>query len=101
MQYVADPRHREYFQLPEETLVYKGGDCDDLAILTATMLQSIGIDASIGLTHNHAFVRAKVPDASIFVKINSHYLYLDPTSKLDFGKVPFKHSEIIRFLSFN
>jgi len=95
--YVSDPIS-QYVQTPAETLLIKGGDCEDKSLELAVMLESIGIDADIGLTSNHAFVRAQLPSAPFWQLINSDYVYLDPSTNLDFGKISFKLEEIVGFL---
>jgi len=47
--YVSDPRGLEYIQPPDETLKIGGGDCDDFAVLLASMYRSVGLDAAVGL----------------------------------------------------
>lgn len=95
IRYINDPAAREYVQLPGETMLSKAGDCDDKSVLLATLLESIGIDADVGITSNHAFVRAKV-DAPFWISRNG-YVYLDPSSSKDFGEVSFRDEEVIRF----
>lgn len=47
MNYVSDPRATaEYVQFPEETKTLKGGDCDDLSVFFASLLESIGIETA-------------------------------------------------------
>jgi TolB-like protein len=43
-------------QFPRETLVRKAGDCDDLAVLYASLVQAMGQDARLVLTPGHIFV---------------------------------------------
>ena len=45
--YVSDPKGNNYFAYAHETLQIKGGDCDDFAILLASMYESVGLDAAI------------------------------------------------------
>jgi hypothetical protein len=45
--YVSDPANSEYFAAASETLVTRAGDCDDIATLTASMLEAVGLDASL------------------------------------------------------
>ncbi len=45
--YVSDPAGHEYFATASETLDTKGGDCDDFAVLLASMYESIGLDAAL------------------------------------------------------
>jgi len=62
MNYVADPRATvEHVQFPSETLKLKGGDCDDLSVCFASLLESIGIQT--------AFVDYKNPDGVSHVNL--------------------------------
>jgi predicted transglutaminase-like cysteine proteinase len=45
--YVSDPRGHDYSAYAHETLQTRGGDCDDFAILLASMYESVGLDAAI------------------------------------------------------
>ena len=45
--YVSDPVNSEYFATASETLVTRAGDCDDIATLTASMLEAVGLDAAL------------------------------------------------------
>lgn len=45
--YVSDPRGHNYFAYAHETLNTGGGDCDDFAILLASLYESVGLDAAI------------------------------------------------------
>lgn len=46
--YVSDPRaSAEYVQYPEETLILKGGDCDDLSVLFSSLFLSVGIETAL------------------------------------------------------
>jgi len=53
--YIADPARTESVQSPFETLDVEGGDCEDLAILTCSLLENIGIKTYLVLTENHAY----------------------------------------------
>lgn len=53
--YYGDPRSNEFVQTPFETLNVLGGDCEDLAILTISLLENIGINTYLGLSKDHAF----------------------------------------------
>jgi len=52
--YISDP-NKEYVQYPAEVLNTKKGDCDDLAILYATMLESVGIESAVIEIPGHLF----------------------------------------------
>jgi len=56
VRYVSDPSGMEYASFPAETLKIKSGDCEDLAILYASLLKSIGIKTNIILIPEHAFI---------------------------------------------
>ncbi|KPK23309.1 MAG: hypothetical protein AMJ70_03845, partial [Dehalococcoidia bacterium SG8_51_3] len=47
IKYVSDPFGFEYMAYPYETLESKAGDCDDYAVLLASMYESSGLDAMI------------------------------------------------------
>jgi len=47
IKYVSDPKGKEYIAYPNETLECGAGDCDDFAVLTATMYETVGLDATI------------------------------------------------------
>jgi hypothetical protein len=42
-----DPAKIDYLQYPYQTLAYKGGDSDDLGVLYAAILESVGLDAAL------------------------------------------------------
>lgn len=63
--YVSDPNDPlgtgiDYIQTPSETLSLKGGDCDDLAVLYASALESVGVDTVLIHIPGHVFVGFKV-----------------------------------------
>ncbi len=97
IKYIPDPE-KQYVQLPSETLISGAGDCEDRAILLATGLEAIGLDADIGLTHNHAFVRVQLPEALWRYKADEDYVYLDPRGENIFGEVNFNTDEIKSFV---
>lgn len=57
IKYVNDPFNKEgdYVQFPTETLTNKAGDCEDNAVLYASLLAAIGMEPVIILTPRHAF----------------------------------------------
>jgi transglutaminase-like putative cysteine protease len=46
----------DYLQFPNQTLEYKAGDCDDLSILYAALLESVGIKSAFITTPGHIYV---------------------------------------------
>ena len=56
IRYVNDAHSSgDYLQFPYETLKNKAGDCDDLAILYASLLESIGLESFLMLVPGHIF----------------------------------------------
>ena len=45
----------DYLQFPKQTLVYKAGDCDDLSILYAALLEAIGIETAFITVPGHIY----------------------------------------------
>jgi len=98
--YVCDPAGREYIQYPEETLESKGGDCDDQAVLLASLLLAVGFRASLIFVPNHVYVAAYVPDAPEDVRTFARkekkdgtnwydWIGMDPTcTGCSFGQLP-------------
>jgi len=46
----------DYLQFPYQTLVYKGGDCDDLSIMYAAVLESVGIKTAFITIPGHIYM---------------------------------------------
>ncbi len=46
--YIDDPHGVEYLGYAHETLGIGGGDCDDIAVLMASLYEAVGLDAAIG-----------------------------------------------------
>jgi hypothetical protein len=56
VQYTTDAHvSGDYVQFPIETLINKGGDCEDNAILFSSLLESIGIESRVILVSGHAY----------------------------------------------
>ena len=77
--YVSE--HDEYIQSPAEMLYTGGGDCDDHAVLLASLVQSIGIPTRFVLTRNHIYVLAYMPDAPRRYRDSDGWIPLDATCK--------------------
>ncbi len=65
--YVPDPKGQEYFSKASRTIANRdkekglfSGDCDDHAIMMAACLESVGADARIVLTKDHAYPELKL-----------------------------------------
>jgi tetratricopeptide (TPR) repeat protein len=46
----------DYLQYPYQTLVYRGGDCDDLSIMFAAVLESVGIRTAFITIPGHIYM---------------------------------------------
>jgi len=67
LSYVVDPKTPfvefskdatlvDYLQFPRQTLSYKAGDCDDLSILFAALLESVGVETAFVTVPGHIFL---------------------------------------------
>ena len=77
--YVSDPRKDEYIASPKETWEVRGGDCDDFAILLASLYEAVDLDASIvevyNQTYGHVFVILHIEqDLNTFLRQYRHLL---------------------------
>jgi hypothetical protein len=89
---------QEYPNYPVETLVDKGGDCEDTAILAAALLQAMGYDAVLirfsPATEGgagHMAVGVAVPGVSgghSYSYDDKTYYYLETTSPWPLGEMP-------------
>lgn len=85
IKYVKDPRYNEmdfdYIQTPKQTLERSAGDCDDQAILLASMLESVGYGSNL------CFVDTEGNDPPVFnhmyvkVTVDNKEYVLDATCK--------------------
>ncbi len=46
----------DFLQFPNQTLSYRGGDCDDISVLYAALLEAVGIESALLTTPGHIFV---------------------------------------------
>ncbi len=46
----------DYLQFPVQTLAYRAGDCDDLSVLYASLLESVGIPTALITIPGHIYV---------------------------------------------
>ena len=67
LSYVVDPKTPfvdfskdatlvDYLQFPRQTLSFKAGDCDDLSILFAALLESVGVETAFVTVPGHIFI---------------------------------------------
>ncbi len=66
LNYVIDPNSAfvdnvgstsvDFLQFPYQTLLYHGGDCDDLSILSCALFESVGIDTALITVPGHIYM---------------------------------------------
>ncbi len=74
--------YEEYPRYPVETLVDNGGDCEDKAILLASLLNSMGYDASLVLSTNHCAVGVRDVGGMAgesYLDNNERYYFIEAT----------------------
>lgn len=76
IQFFRDPKGTETLQTPQKTIEFGYGDCDDMSILLAAMLMSIGIEVRFRIVGKdrpgHIYVEALV---------EAGWLGLDPVAR--------------------
>ncbi|MDG6243572.1 MAG: transglutaminase family protein [Methanolobus sp.] len=106
IQYISDPRGKDLWSPPSDTLAVGAGDCEDYAILLASLIESIGGTSRIYLTDSHAFAAVYIGNnntEAIANAIGEYYgsvpiyyttdeygswLMMDPTSSIYAGGLP-------------
>lgn len=93
-----ETEQKEYPKYPVETLIDKGGDCEDTAILTAALLQAMGYDAVLlrfspategGAGHMAVGVAGTgVSGGYNYSYDDKTYYYLETTSPWPLGDMP-------------
>jgi len=54
--YSQDQLAVDYLQFPRQTLAFRNGDCDDLSVAYAALLEAVGVAAAFITTPGHIFV---------------------------------------------
>lgn len=95
LEYVDDKvgtGYDEYPKFPLETLADQGGDCEDSAILLASLLRELGYGAVLVQFQNHMGVGVKGEDTlpgSYYEVDGIHYYYVETTSRgWEIGEIP-------------
>lgn len=107
LEYISDPRGSDMWSTPAESLETGAGDCEDHAILLASLVESIGGTSRIYITDNHAFaavyighgtdttdiveaVRQYYGDLPVYYASDEYgaWLMMDPTSSVYAGGLP-------------
>jgi len=79
----------EYPRYPIETLVDKGGDCEDLSILTAVLINELGYDAVLLEFPNHMAVGVKCEEGTYEDSNGNSFCYIETTGEgWEIGEIP-------------
>ncbi|NPA52693.1 MAG: hypothetical protein GXO22_07340 [Aquificae bacterium] len=86
IKYIKDITGYETLQTPENTLAISGGDCDDHAILVATLLNAIGIKTAFKIVgkdgkYKHIYVIAITPKGKKWVVDTTEEEFFYPLEK--------------------
>lgn len=85
IRYVRDVRGVETLHSADKVLELRGGDCDDKAILLASMLESIGHATRFKAV---GFAPGKYSHVFVEVQLNGKWVPLETTRPWDAGKAP-------------
>ena len=91
LNYVVDPSSAfednvgtssiDFLQFPYQTLMYRGGDCDDLSILVCSLFEAVGIDTAFITVPGHIFMAFNAgisPDmAKTVFRNTSEFIFVD------------------------
>lgn len=92
LNYVIDPQSSfieasqdqfflDYLQFPSQTLVYRAGDCDDMSILYAALLESVGIETAFITIPGHIFMAFSLGTSEAETRRNfssaDNFIYID------------------------
>ena len=71
----------DFLQFPYQTLMYRGGDCDDLSILTCSLFESVGVHTAFITIPGHIFIAfdsgVKQKDAWKYFNSTDEYIISD------------------------
>jgi len=95
LKYVEDDSQQDYPRYPIESLKDSKGDCEDKAMLTASILDSMGYDVSLLKLPDHVAVGVHLDEsATIFDYYIEEYYFLETTSTgWILGKIPPEHED--------
>lgn len=91
--YISDPNYQEYVKSAEESLITKGGDCDDASVLLANLLGAIGVKPRLVFIPGHVYVQIYLPEANNKYKEDG-WINLDATCEsCNYGEIPSKNKD--------
>ncbi|MCK4332475.1 MAG: hypothetical protein KAV40_02725 [Thermoplasmatales archaeon] len=95
LKYAEDDSQQDYPRYPIESLKDSKGDCEDKAMLTASILDSMGYDVSLLKLPDHVAVGVHLDEsATIFDYYIEEYYFLETTSTgWILGKIPPEHED--------
>ncbi len=71
----------DFLQFPYQTLMYRGGDCDDLSILVCSLFEAVGVDTAFITIPGHIFMAFNAgitPEmAETVFRNTSDYIFID------------------------
>lgn len=85
IRFVPDVLGVETLQTPTKTLEYAAGDCDDKAVLAASLLLSIGRPVRY---HAISFSPGKFSHVFVDANINGHWVPMETTEPWPLGRYP-------------
>jgi len=72
---VKNANRIDFLQFPRQTMQYQAGDCDDLSILYAALLESVGIETAFITVPGHIFIAFVIdddPESAAKTYLNDH-----------------------------
>lgn len=85
IRYVRDIHGIETIAIPEKTLEYRQGDCDDLVVLAATLLQTVGHPVRFLAVGFH---NKPISHVLLETLIGNKWIPMELTEPMEFGKYP-------------
>ena len=83
IKYVPDAKYHDSLENPLITLKTGGADCEDMAVLLASMQRAIGNEARLVFVPGHVYAQVKIP------KYKDKWLNMEATCKnCSFNKIP-------------
>jgi hypothetical protein len=105
--YTSDPRaSTEYVQFPNETIMLRGGDCDDLSVCYSSLLESVGIETALvdyknaeDIKHVNILFNTKLApdDAKLITENDTKYFIRKDENGEDEIWIPIETTSLIDF----
>lgn len=86
--HIDDPTNGEFVKTARQTLITRGGDCDDVSVLLASLLNSIGTKTKFVYVPGHVYVQAYLPEVLKDHSAEESFVNLDPSCvDCEFGEI--------------